>query len=76
VPNEAHKVACRPVTVVVPTKNGRRYLREVLEAVRSQRVDFPVQLLVIDSGSVDGSPDIARESGADVIEITPREFGH
>lgn len=69
-------VDLRRISVIVPVKNGRRYLGEVLDAVRSQRVDAEVEALVVDSGSTDGSVDIARAAGARVLAIDPAEFGH
>jgi glycosyltransferase involved in cell wall biosynthesis len=64
------------VSVIVPVKDGARYLAEVLDAVARQRYDGEVEMLVIDSGSRDGSLEIARVAGARVIEIDPAEFGH
>jgi glycosyltransferase involved in cell wall biosynthesis len=64
------------VTVVVPVKDGARYLGELLEAVAGQRVDAEVEVLVVDSGSRDDSVEIARGRGARIIEIAPEEFGH
>ena len=64
------------VSVVVPVKNGARYLAELLDAISRQRIDAAVEVLVVDSGSSDGSLDIARAAGARVIEIEPSEFGH
>jgi glycosyltransferase involved in cell wall biosynthesis len=61
------------VTAVVPVKDGARFLGELLDALAREGID---EVLVIDSGSVDGSPVIARERGATVIEIAPHEFGH
>jgi glycosyltransferase involved in cell wall biosynthesis len=58
---------------VVPVKDGARYLAELLAAVAREGVD---EVLVIDSGSSDDSPRIAREAGARVLEIAPAEFGH
>ena len=57
-------------SVVIPVKDGARYLEEVLAAVRAQEPGLEV--LVIDSGSRDGSPEIARAAGAEVLEIAPR----
>jgi|GEM_PF-88919 len=60
-------------SVVVPVKDGARYLAELIAAVRAQGVD---ELLVIDSGSSDGSVELARDAGAGLLEIAPEEFGH
>ena len=59
------------VSVVVPVKDGARYLGEVLDAVAGQRIDAEVEMLVVDSGSSDGSVEIATGRGARVIEIAP-----
>ncbi|MET0810083.1 MAG: glycosyltransferase family A protein, partial [Thermoleophilaceae bacterium] len=61
------------MSVVVPVKDGAPLLRRALEAVRSQG---ELELVVIDSGSRDGSLEIARELADEVIEIAPGEFGH
>ena len=58
-----------PVTVAIPVRNGGRLLGEVLEAVRAQRLDRPVELLVADSGSSDGSDALARRCGATVMPV-------
>jgi glycosyltransferase involved in cell wall biosynthesis len=64
------------VTVAVPVLNGASYLDEVLSAVRRQRVDREVELLVVDSGSSDGSLEIVRRHGAALHEIEQSEFTH
>jgi rhamnosyltransferase len=63
-------------TVLIPTLNGGERLRLVLERIREQRTDFPFDLLVIDSGSTDGSDAAAEAMGAQVIRIARREFNH
>jgi glycosyltransferase involved in cell wall biosynthesis/SAM-dependent methyltransferase len=62
------------VSVVIPVLDGARYLAEVLEAVRAQGPE--IEILVIDSGSGDGSQAIAREAGARLLEIPREQFGH
>jgi rhamnosyltransferase len=64
------------VTVAIPVYNGGQDLARVLSAVRAQEIDRAVQLLIVDSGSTDGSVELARSSGADVVEIRPAEFSH
>ena len=64
------------VTVAIPVFNGARYLDEVLTAVRAQRVDRGMELLIVDSGSTDGSLDIAERHGARIHRIPNAEFSH
>jgi glycosyltransferase involved in cell wall biosynthesis len=64
------------VTVAIPVYNGARYLDEVLSAVRAQRTDRTVELLIVDSGSTDGSPAIAERHGARIHRIPKAEFSH
>ena len=64
------------VTVAIPVLDGGRRLAEVLEAVRAQRVDRPLEVLVADSGSTDGSRELAREHATSVIDVRPGDFSH
>ncbi|HEX4034132.1 MAG TPA: glycosyltransferase family A protein [Solirubrobacteraceae bacterium] len=64
------------VTVAIPVRNGGAPLAGVLDAVRAQRVDAEVELLVADSASSDGSRERALDAGARVIDIARGEFGH
>jgi GT2 family glycosyltransferase/glycosyltransferase involved in cell wall biosynthesis len=61
-------------SVIVPVLDGADFLPELIEGVQAQ--GHEVDLLVIDSGSSDGSPELARAAGARVIEIPKAEFGH
>jgi len=62
------------VSVVIPVKDGERYLAELLDALARERAD---EVLVIDSGSTDGSLTIARAAtGVELLEIPPQDFGH
>jgi glycosyltransferase involved in cell wall biosynthesis len=68
--------AAKTVSVVLPVKDGALYLEEVINAISSQKIDASVETVVVDSGSRDGSVEIARSLGARVIEIPESEFGH
>ena len=61
--------------MIVPVLDGARYLPELLDAVRAER-DARSRLLVVDSGSIDGSLEVARDAGAELIEIPRETFGH
>jgi glycosyltransferase involved in cell wall biosynthesis len=64
------------VSVALPVLNGGALLDEVLRCVRAQRVPGDVEIVIADSGSTDGSVDVARHYGAVVIEIDSSEFSH
>jgi rhamnosyltransferase len=64
------------LTVALPVLDGGPLLGDVLAAVREQRVDRKVEMLVIDSGSTDGSAELARRHGARVVEMPREEFSH
>lgn len=69
--------AVRPrASVIIPVKNGGKLLGQVLTAVLGQRTPWPFELLVIDSGSRDGSQQRVREHGVRLHEIPPHAFGH
>ena len=56
------------ITAVVPVWNGRELLERLLVSLTAQtrRAD---ELLVVDNGSSDGAPDLARAAGARVIAM-------
>ena len=63
-------------SVAIPVLNGGPLLADVLDAVAAQRVDRPVEVVVIDSGSTDGSIELARRHGARVTTIAQTDFNH
>jgi len=64
-------------TVAILTYNGERYLRRILESVHAQEVDGGFEVLVIDSGSTDGTLEIVRDFPDTILhEIPNSEFGH
>jgi rhamnosyltransferase len=62
------------VSVAIPVRNGGELFGRTLTALAGQTVAH--ELLVCDSGSTDGSLQLARASGARVLEIHPSQFGH
>jgi glycosyltransferase involved in cell wall biosynthesis len=62
------------VTVAIPVRDGGALLAGTLDALARQTVEH--ELLVCDSGSRDGSAELARARGARVLEIAPERFSH
>lgn len=67
----------QPVTVAIPTLNGGEQFMETLDAIAKQDYPGEVRLLVVDSGSTDGTLERAREyPNASVSQIDRSEFSH
>jgi O-antigen biosynthesis alpha-1,3-rhamnosyltransferase len=63
-----------PLGVIVPTFRARWQLSDCLEPVLASVLK--PRVLVIDSSSDDGTMELAREMGVEVISIPQREFDH
>jgi GT2 family glycosyltransferase len=56
------------LAAIVPVWNGREVLEKLLASLEAQR-QRPSELLIVDNGSTDGAPDVARQRGARVIAM-------
>jgi glycosyltransferase involved in cell wall biosynthesis len=50
------------ISGIVPAFNGERYLRETLDSMLAQ-THRPLEIIVVDDGSTDGTPDVAASYG-------------
>jgi rhamnosyltransferase len=65
------------VSVLLLTKNGERYLAEVLESIHKQQGAFQLcEIIAVDSGSRDRTLAILRRYQVRLWQIQPHEFGH
>lgn len=64
------------VSILILTKNEKANIANCLDAVYSQKTARRVEVIVVDSGSTDGTPDIARRYPVRFVEIAPEEFHH
>lgn len=71
-------VACieKTIAVVIPTKNAGQDLAFLLRKLKAQEGVTLAQIVVVDSGSTDGTVALAQAEGAQVIQIAPQEFNH
>jgi glycosyltransferase involved in cell wall biosynthesis len=63
-------------SVAIPVRNGAALLPALLAAIRRQKVDGELDIVVVDSGSTDGSAALCERAGARVERIPPDAFSH
>ncbi|MER9425963.1 glycosyltransferase family 2 protein [Mesorhizobium sp. M0317] len=71
--------AAKPlVSVIIPVKNGLPQFKRVIEMVSKQEFEQGFEVIVIDSGSKDGSKQLVptNDPRFKLIEIEPCSFGH
>jgi rhamnosyltransferase len=64
------------VSIALVTRNGAATLPPLLDALARQRVDFPVEIVAVDSGSTDGSAELLARSVDRFTTISPETFNH
>jgi glycosyltransferase involved in cell wall biosynthesis len=63
------------ISIIIRTKNERRWLERCLTAVRHQ--DYPsFEAIVVDNESSDGSAALARKFGCKVVYLGDRDYKH
>ena len=55
------------VSIVVPTRGRAAYLEITLDSLRRQHTGTPYELLVVDDGATDATPQVAERYGARVV---------
>lgn len=63
------------VSVVIRTYNEQRHLKALLEGIQSQSRDgIEIETVMVDSGSTDGTLEIARQFSVRIVPIKKEEF--
>ena len=62
------------ISVIVRVLNEAKHLGRLLEGVRAQRVDLPTEIVVVDSGSRDGTLEIAHRHRCRIVKISKADF--
>lgn len=63
------------ISVLIPTINAGNLFVDVLQSINCQSINIEKKIIV-DSGSIDSTKELAKLSGFDVIEINKEEFRH
>jgi len=64
------------VSVIIPTYNAGEEFRFLIELLKSQTGIGKIEIIIVDSGSSDGTPELAEKMGAVVLRIAQNEFSH
>lgn len=63
-------------SIVIPTFNAGPGFEQLLGRLAAQEAAFGYEILIVDSGSTDGTIELARRHGASVYRIPQEEFDH
>lgn len=66
----------KDVSIVIPTKNGGKLLKRVLDSIFNQQTNYTYEVICVDSGSKDNTIEIIKEFDVKLYQIAPDEFGH
>lgn len=64
------------ISIIIPTKNGGEKFPLALEKIFSYRGKYGFEVIVVDSGSTDGTVAAASRYDVRFFRIAPDEFGH
>lgn len=64
------------VSTVIPVKNGGATIRQCLEALFAQNLANRMEVILIDSGSIDDTLEIAAGFPVRVLPVDPQTFNH
>nr|WP_321410894.1 glycosyltransferase family 2 protein [uncultured Carboxylicivirga sp.] len=64
------------ISIVIPVKNGYRTLESCIKGIKNQTVFNQCEIIIIDSGSTDGTLELLKNYPVDVYKIKPEEFNH
>jgi rhamnosyltransferase len=66
----------RSISIIIPTKNAGPRFARVLHALAAQDEPRPRELIVVDSGSTDGTVALAENAGARLYHLPADKFTH
>jgi rhamnosyltransferase len=64
------------VSVIVPTKNAGGRFEATLRGLQEQELVVPFEIVIIDSGSTDGTVQLGERYATRVMSIAASQFGH
>ncbi len=66
----------KSVSVIIPTKNAGADLRRLIQKLRAQEGIRELEIVIVDSGSTDGTLESAKDEGVKTVTIPAEQFTH
>ncbi len=64
------------ISIIIPVKNGISTIKQCLDAIFAQTLIDKTEVIIIDSGSTDGTLDIIKLYQVRLYQIPPESFNH
>ena len=64
------------ISIIIPVKNGSDTIVSCLDAIFKQTLISKTEVIIIDSGSTDGTLDILKEYDVHIENIDSKDFNH
>jgi rhamnosyltransferase len=64
------------ISIIIPVKNGIATIERCLNAIFEQTIILQTEVIIIDSGSTDGTLEIVKDYPVRLYEIPPADFNH
>ncbi|MBN2167017.1 MAG: glycosyltransferase family 2 protein, partial [Marinilabiliaceae bacterium] len=64
------------ISIIIPVKNGIATIRQCLDAIYVQTLIDQAEVIVIDSGSTDGTLEVLQQYPVRLYQIPPEDFNH
>lgn len=64
------------ISVIIPVRNGNNTLAKCLESLLAQATEAPLDIIILDSMSTDGSRETALKYGAKLVDVMQGTFDH
>ncbi len=61
-------------SIIIRSFNEEKHIGKLLEGIQKQTILSNIEVILVDSGSTDGTVDIASKYGVLLVQITPEEF--